>query len=105
MKMLRKHLLSRTNLTLAVLLVSVSTLFAQRSDDGGFRRFGGRDRYGPRARRVLQTDRAFSFCRLMFTSIRREAAGSGWRTDYPNADINFMIRVSELTKTPVSMSE
>jgi hypothetical protein len=39
----------------------------------------------------------------MYTSVRREPSGSGWTTDYPYADINFMIRVSELTKTHVSM--
>lgn len=39
----------------------------------------------------------------MYTSVRSEPAGSGWRTDYPYADINFSIRLSELTMTPVSM--
>ena len=47
-------------------------------------------------------DRKFSVCRLMYTSIRGEPSGSGWTTDYPYAEINFMIRLSELTKTPVS---
>ncbi len=42
----------------------------------------------------------FNFCRLMFDSNRREK--TGWRTDYPGADINFSVRLSELTKTPVS---
>ena len=40
----------------------------------------------------------------MYTSVRREPAGSGWQTDYPYADINFMIRLSELTRTHVSMN-
>jgi hypothetical protein len=39
----------------------------------------------------------FTFCRAMFTSNRREKRG--WDTDYPGADINFSIRLSELTKT------
>lgn len=43
----------------------------------------------------------FNFCRLMFNSNRREK--SGWRTDYPGADINFSVRLSELTKVDVSM--
>ena len=38
----------------------------------------------------------------MFTSVRGEAGGQGWWTDYPDADINFSIRLSELTKTRVS---
>src|SRR4029453_9247832 len=31
-----------------------------------------------------------------------EEGGAGWSTDYPNADTNFSIRLSELTKTRVS---
>jgi hypothetical protein len=37
----------------------------------------------------------------MFTSVRYEPGGQGWSTDYPDADINFSIRLSELTKTRV----
>jgi hypothetical protein len=43
----------------------------------------------------------FNFCRLMFQSNRREKRG--WETDYPGADINFSIRLAELTKTRVRM--
>jgi len=43
---------------------------------------------------------AFNFCRGMFTSNRREKRG--WDTDYPGADINFSIRLSELTRTRVT---
>jgi len=39
----------------------------------------------------------------MYTSVRSEDMGVGWATDYPYAGINLMIRLSELTKTPVSM--
>lgn len=46
--------------------------------------------------------RGFNFCRLMFVSNRREKMG--WRTDYPGADINFSIRLSELTKTRVPLA-
>ena len=46
-------------------------------------------------------DRAFGVCRIMYTSVRREPSGGGWRTDYPYGEINLMIRLSELTKTPV----
>ena len=41
--------------------------------------------------------------RLMYTSVRREANGMGWATDYPFAGINLLTRVRELTKTHVSM--
>lgn len=47
-------------------------------------------------------DGYFNFCRGMFSSNRREAGGQGWWTDYPAADVNFSIRLSELTKTRVS---
>jgi hypothetical protein len=45
---------------------------------------------------------SFSACKLMFTSVRGEAGGVGWSTDYPFAAVNLMTRVSELTKTRVS---
>ena len=37
----------------------------------------------------------------MYTSVRSEREGYGWSTDYPAADQNFMIRLSELTSTKV----
>ena len=37
----------------------------------------------------------------MFTSDRREK--QGWSTDYPGADINFSVRLAELTKVHVKM--
>jgi hypothetical protein len=43
---------------------------------------------------------AFNMCRVMFTSNRREKRG--WDTDYPGADINFSVRVGELTRTRVT---
>ena len=44
----------------------------------------------------------FNFCRGIYTSVRGEAGGTGWTTDYPDAELNFSIRLSELTKTRVS---
>lgn len=44
----------------------------------------------------------FNFCRVMFTSDRREK--QGWATDYPGADLNFSVRLSELTKVDVKMN-
>ena len=43
----------------------------------------------------------FTFCRLRYQNIRR-ARKSGWGDDYPQADYNFMVRLSELTKTKIS---
>ena len=44
---------------------------------------------------------AFNHCRIMFTSNRREKRG--WDTDYPGADINFSVRLAELTRTRVTL--
>ena len=38
----------------------------------------------------------FNHCRLMFMSDHREKRG--WSTDYPGADINFSVRLGELTR-------
>ena len=47
-------------------------------------------------------DRNVAGCHLLYASVRREGNGSGWRTDYPWAQRNLLIRLSELTKTRVS---
>jgi hypothetical protein len=46
-------------------------------------------------------DGRFHFCRIVFSN-SPEGDGGGWSVDYPRADINFSIRLSELTKTTVS---
>ena len=63
---------------------------------GGFRR-------GPQYREGLVGDRSgFSFCRLAYNSVVREAGGQGWTTDLPGADENFMFRMEELTTIGMS---
>ena len=52
---------------------------------------------------VNDFDGSWHFCRLMYRSVRSQQRGLGWGTDYPNADINFSIRLSELTKTQVGL--
>jgi hypothetical protein len=47
-------------------------------------------------------DRDFTFCRLYYSTVRREAGGQGWRTDYPQADINLMVRLAEFTPIRIS---
>jgi hypothetical protein len=61
--------------------------------------YGGRT--PPRLPTATTFSGGFNFCRLMFTSTHREK--QGWGTDYPGADINFSIRLSELTKVNVTM--
>ncbi len=63
-------------------------------------RFGGMP---PRFAPPQMPDRDFAFCRLMYQSVRSEPLGMGWSTDYPYAGINLMIRLSELTRTKVSL--
>jgi hypothetical protein len=44
---------------------------------------------------------SFNFCRVMF-SVGYGGRGGNWAVDYPRADVNLSIRLSELTKTRVS---
>jgi hypothetical protein len=62
--------------------------------------FGEPVRFAP----ALMPDSNFTVCRIMYTSVRREPNGGGWRTDFPYGEINLMTRLSELTKTPVSVA-
>ncbi len=47
-------------------------------------------------------DRDFTICRVQYNSVRSERDGSGWKTDYPYSEINLLIRLTEMTTTPVS---
>jgi Domain of unknown function (DUF4159) len=47
-------------------------------------------------------DGTFQFCRLEFRN-SSTGDGDGWGVDWPRADQNLSIRLSELTRTPVSM--
>jgi hypothetical protein len=73
---------------------------AQRGFRGGW---GGEVGAPPKFPQVADFDGSWHFCRLMYRSVRAQQRGLGWGTDYPNADINFSIRLSELTKTQVGL--
>ena len=65
--------------TLVVLLLTAAGVtYAQ---------FGGRGRDGFNAAVLfapdVPPDRGFAVCRLMYTQVRREPSGGGWRTDFP----------------------
>jgi hypothetical protein len=82
---------------LLVLLLVTASLSAQRRRGGG-RGFG----FGPlRTPAADSFDGGFNFCRIMFD---RSADGDGgnWAVDYPRADTNLSIRLSELTRTHIS---
>ena len=90
----------RTLASAALVIVASGTIAFAQFGRGGFDFFGEPARFAPSA----MPDRNFTVCRIMYTSVRREPNGGGWRTDYPYGEINLMTRLSELTKTPVSMS-
>ena len=50
-------------------------------------------------------ERSFTFCRVAYRQVRREPLGQGWRTDYPDGDRNLMLRLSQLTKTPIRQTQ
>jgi hypothetical protein len=81
---------------LAVVCAGSAAVQAQRVWSG----FYGRT--PPKFPTATTFDGSFHFCRVMFTSDRREK--QGWGTDYPGADINFSIRLAELTKVRVGMT-
>ena len=87
--------------TAAVALLTVAVVTASAAQDFNWFR-GGRRGPDPRLPNATSFDGYFNFCRGMYYSNRRERGGQGWWTDYPAADVNFSIRLSELTKTRVS---
>jgi Domain of unknown function (DUF4159) len=80
----------------AVLLFGVgASLDAQRY----FREGSFAPQYAP----AIMPDAEFVACRLEYTRVRYEDMGLGWITDYPYAERNLMTRLSELTRTHVSL--
>ena len=61
----------------------------------------GFGRFAERAARPSDFDGRFHYCRVIYRAALNGTGGS-WTTDYPRADINMSIRLSELTKTTVS---
>jgi hypothetical protein len=63
----------------------------------------GRRYFQPRVATDRDFDGQFHYCRMVYgSSLNGRGGGGGWTTDYPNADINMSIRLSELTKIDVS---
>jgi hypothetical protein len=78
-------------------VVILSTLLAGVVVEAQF----GRGRFNVRLATPQDHDGAFHFCRAWFRSARG-GDGGDWSVDFPRADINLSIRLSELTRTPVS---
>ena len=88
--------------SLVAIVLAASLAEAQRGWRGGYGRWGGEAGVPPRYATDADQDGRFHFCRLQYTAVRAQQRGMGWGTDYPYADINFSIRLSEMTKTVVS---
>jgi hypothetical protein len=72
---------------------------------GGFDGLGGlRGEQGDPAELppAMWPDRNLAACHMLYTSVRREPSGAGWRTDYPWGERHLLLRMSELTKTRIS---
>ena len=66
-------------------------------------RRGGRGGFNVRPATPEDFDGSWQFCRAAFSQ-NRDGDGGGWSVDFPRADINMSIRLSELTKTTVSFA-
>jgi hypothetical protein len=87
---------------MTLLLVSAASAYAQFGRDFGFGALRGEQGDPAELPPKQLPDRNVAGCHMLYTSVRREANGSGWRTDYPWGQRNLLIRHSELTKTRVS---
>jgi hypothetical protein len=88
---------------LLAILLAATLAEAQRGFRGGRGGWGGEAGAPPKFPEVSDFDGSWHFCRLMYRQVRAQQLGLGWGTDYPYADINFSIRLSELTKTQVGL--
>jgi Domain of unknown function (DUF4159) len=62
---------------------------------------GGGRGYPPRWPTPADFDGSWIYCRGYYQPVRREQSGSGWNTDYPNAEHNFSVRLQELTRVRI----
>lgn len=83
---------------LVAILLAVSSAEAQR---------WGRRRYVEPMERDIFPGNAFTFCRIQYDSASRGGRrwGPGWTTDYPEADENLSLRLSQLTTLNVNRTE
>jgi hypothetical protein len=81
-------------IVLAVCVGAATTALAQRRRGFGF---------GAPLRMATPEsfDGSFNFCRIIFSQ-SADGDGANWSVDYPRADVNLSIRLSELTRTRIS---
>jgi hypothetical protein len=95
----RPIILLLAGLVALALAVRVEAQFRQR----GFRGFNNL-RLGELAT-DKDFDSTFQFCRVWFRQdFRGDPESGNWSVDYPRADINLSVRLSELTRTNVGMT-
>ena len=90
-------------LVMAIVATAGGYAYAQYGDFSGA--FGGlRGEQGDPAELPPKQwpDANFTACHILYTSVRREPSGAGWRTDYPWGERHLLMRLSELTKTRIS---
>src|SRR4029453_17061474 len=92
--------MSRGRLVRGAVAARPLAVFVAPASAQGFRR-GNRFFEPLRSATPESFDGSFTFCRIMFPTAY-DGDGSGWGVDYPRADINLSIRLSELTKTHIS---
>jgi hypothetical protein len=78
------------------MVLAGSVLFAQQIWTGGG--YGRVRRMAPKWAKLSDFNGSFLYCRGYYEQVRGEAGGTGWWTDYPNADHNFSVRLAELTR-------
>jgi hypothetical protein len=82
-------------IALAAILACATTVLAQRRRGFGYG-------YAPlRMASAESFDGSFNFCRIVFSQ-SNDGDGGNWSVDYPRADVNLSIRLSELTRTRIS---
>ena len=85
------------------IVVVLVVLIAAASAGEAQRRGGGRGGFSVTPAEPGDFDGLFQFCRVAFRQ-NRNGDGGNWGVDFPRADINMSIRLSELTKTTVSFA-
>lgn len=96
------RLLPRRRQRVIPVLIVAGALAVAAAGEAQFRQgFFGR-RFNLRTATPADFDGRFNFCRVVFRGGLR-GDGGGWDVDYPRADVNLSIRLSELTKTPLSL--
>lgn len=96
---LRARLLTAALVAVVVSLMAAAGVAAAQQFRRGGGRYGGRN---AELATMADFDGSFQFCRVVFRADRR-GDGGNWSVDFPRADENLSIRLSELTKTPVGL--